>query len=326
MTTRRTLIQLIGAAMIAPQVAFAQPARKVLAVVLFPGDSEDDERHAQPFFDEMRRLGWSEGVNIAYEKLSGRGAREYVEGLARIAADLEPQLIYATSGTLALAAVKATESIPVLFMTASDPVAIKLVSSLARPGRNATGMYLFRKGAVAKCLQLVREALPLQQRIGAVFDRRAAEYERQRALHQEAARLAGLELATVDFTNFEAIPKIFANFKREGIRTVVVTPSFTLVANRLAAGKFALRNGLALVAYRADWAEAGALMTYGADGTESLRRCAALANRILKGSRPADTPVEQVTKLELVINMGSAKALGLTIPRTVLARANRVIE
>ena len=326
MPTRRTLIQLIGAGIVAPRIVLAQPERKALVVVLFPGDSENDERLAQPFFDEMQRLGWTEGASITYERLSGRGAREYVENLAKIAAGLEPQLIYATTGTLALAAVKATESVPVLFMTASDPVGSGLVHSLAKPGRNATGTYQFRKDTVTRCLQLVRDAFPQQKRVGAVFDRRGSEVSRQRTTYDEAARHAGLELTAVEFTNFEAIPKIFANFRRDGIRTVLIAPSFTLVANRIEAGKFALRNNLALVGYRRDWAEVGALMSYGADGLESLKRSAGLASRILKGSRPAEVPVEQVTKLELVINLGTAKTLGLTIPRQVLARANHVLE
>ena len=326
MPTRRTLIQLIGAGIVAPRIVLAQPARKALVVVLFPGDSENDERLAQPFFDEMQRLGWTEGASITYERLSGRGAREYVENLAKIAAGLEPQLIYATTGTLALAAVKATESVPVLFMTAADPVASRLVHSLAKPGGNATGTYQFRNDTVARCMLLVRDTFPQQKRVAAVFDRRGAEVGRQRITYEEAARHAGLELTAVNFTNFEAIPKLFANFRREGIRTVLVAPSFTLVANRIEAGKFALRNNLALVGYRRDWAEVGALMSYGADGLESFKRSASMANRILKGSRPAEMPVEQVTKLELVINMATAKTLGVTIPRQVLARANQVLE
>lgn len=326
MATRRTLIQLIGAGIVAPRVVLAQPARKALVVVLFPGESENDERLAQPFFAEMLHLGWIEGTNITYERLSGRGAREYVENLAKIAAGLEPQLIFATTATLALAAIKATESLPVLFMTASDPVASGLVQSLAKPGGNATGTYQFRRDTVLRCLQLVRETFPQQKRVGVVFDRRGAEVGRQRTSYEEAARQAGLELTSVEFTNFEAVPKIFANFRREGLRTVLVAPSFTLIANRIEASKFALRNNLALVGYRRDWAEVGALMSYGADGLESLKRSAALANRILKGSKPAEIPVEQVTKLELVINMATAKALGVTIPRQVLARANRVVE
>lgn len=327
MTSRRSLIQLLGAGLVAPLPAFAQTeVKKKLVVVLFPGDADDDQRVAVPFFEEMRRTGWVEGVNIAYERLSGRGARDYVEGLAKIAADLEPQLIYATTGTLALGAVKASGSIPVLFMTAADPVATKLVASFAKPGRNATGVYLFRRDAVAKCLHLVRDAFPHEKRIGVVFDRHNADSERQQALYAEAAKAAHMELAPVRFTNFEAVPKMFANFKREGVRLVLMTPSFTLVANRIPAAKFALLNKLALISYRSDWAEAGALMTYGADGTESFRRCAVLANRILKGSRPLDAPVEQVTKLELVINLVTAKALGLAVPASVIKRADRVIE
>ena len=326
MTTRRTLLCLIGAGLAAPCVAFAQPARPKTVAVLFAGESDDDELAARPFFVEMHRLGWVEGQNIAYERFSGRGSREYVDGLAESAAGLEPQLIYATTATTALAALKATRSVPIVFTTASDPVATGLVASLARPGRNATGAYQFRGDVVARRWQLVREAFPRLARVGAVFDRRAAEYGRQRAMHQDAARQAGPELAAADFTNFEAIAKIFANFRRDGIRAVVVTPSFTLIARRLEVGKLALLNGLALVGYRADWAETGALMSYGADVTESLRRSAGLVNRILKGARPADTPVEQATKFELVINLRSAQALGLAIPQSILARADRVIR
>jgi putative ABC transport system substrate-binding protein len=326
MATRRAVLGLLSAGMLVPGAALAQAERKALAVVLFPGDSDNDERVAQPFFEEMTRLGWTEGTNITYERLSGRGAREYVENLAKIAADLEPHVIYATTGTLALAAVKATEKVPVIFMTAVDPVAINLVASMHKPGGNATGTYQFRRDAIARSMQLIRETFPQQKRIGAVFDRRGAAVDRQRANYADAARHAGLELVAVDFTNFEAIPKIFANYRRDGIRTVIMTPSFTLIANRIEAGKFALRNNLALIGYRGDWAEAGALLTYGTDGVEALKRSAGLANRILNGSRPADTPVEQITKLELVVNMTSAKTLGVTIPRPVLARANRVLE
>jgi putative tryptophan/tyrosine transport system substrate-binding protein len=327
MTTRRTLIQLLGAGLVAPLRAFAQAdVKKKLVVVLFPGDADNDQRVAVPFFEEMRRMGWVEGMNIVYERLSGRGAREYVEGLAKIAADLEPQLIYATTGTLAAGAVKATGSIPVLFMTAADPVSTKLVASFAKPGRNATGMYLFRRDAVAKCLHLVREAFPGEKRIGVLFDRHNAESERQQAVYAEAAKSAGIQLAPGQFTYFEGVPKIFAGFRREGVRLVLMTPSFTLVAHRLEAAKFAELNKLAMISYRSDWAEAGALLTYGADGTESFRRCAVLANRILKGSRPQETPVEEVTKLELVVNLVTAKALGITVPRSIIARADRVIE
>jgi putative ABC transport system substrate-binding protein len=193
MATRRAVLGLLSAGILVPGAALAQAERKTLAVVLFAGDSDNDERVAQPFFEEMARLGWTEGTNITYERLSGRGAREYVENLAKIAADLEPHVIYATTGTLALAAVKATEKVPVIFMTAVDPVAINLVASMHKPGGNATGTYQFRRDAIARSMQLIRETFPQQKRIGAVFDRRGAAVDRQRANYADAARHAGLE-------------------------------------------------------------------------------------------------------------------------------------
>src|SRR6266403_267493 len=139
MAMRRRLLGALAAGLVAARLAFAQPARVASVVVLFAGDSEHDEPAARSFFDEMRRLGWVEGTNITYERLEGRGEREYVEGLARSAASRIPDLIYATSTSTALAVVKETASIPVVFTSASNPVATGLVSSLVRHGGNATG-------------------------------------------------------------------------------------------------------------------------------------------------------------------------------------------
>ncbi len=326
MTTRRTLLGAIGAGLVAPRLAFAQPARTVSVVVLFPGDSDDDEPALRPFFDEMRRLGWVEGKNIAYERLAGRGVREYVDGLAKSAASRTPDLIYATSATTALAVVKATDSIPVVFTTASDPVVMGVVESLARPGRNATGAFQSSGDAVYKRLELLREAIPRLKRIGVVFDRRSIEYLQQRAIHQEAARRLGFDLSIAEFANFEAVPKILANFRREGIVVAGLAPSFTLIARRREVGELAARNRIALVAHRVEWAEAGALLTYGAEIADVLRRSAGIAHRILKGTRPAEIPVEQATKFELIVNQRSAIALGVVIPKSLLSRADRVIE
>lgn len=326
MTTRRVLLGVIGASLAAPSLAWAQQGRQVQVVVLFAGDAEDDEPAARPFFDEMRRLGWVEDGNIAYERLSGRGMREYVERLASAAADRAPDLIYATTTSTALAAVKATGTVPVVFTTAADPVASGLVASLARPGRNASGAYHTPGDVVAKRLALVKEALPHQTRIGYLLDRRSAEYERQKKTYPEAAQRAGLQHSVAEFTNYEAVAKILAGFRRDGITVVAVGSSFTLFARRRDIGLLAARSGLALVAHRVEWAEAGALMSYGADVADSQRRCAKIANRILKGAQPAAIPVEQSSKFELVLNRKTASALGLTLPPALLKRANRVIE
>jgi len=325
-STRRTLLGALVAGLVAPRLAFAQPARVVSVVVLFAGESEEDEPAARSFFDEMRRLGWVEGTNITYERLEGRGEREYVEGLARSAASRIPDLIYATTTSTALAVVKETASIPVVFTSAADPVAAGLVASLVRPGGNATGAFQSLPDAARMRFELIREIYPGLKRFGLLLDRRAPDSSRQETMYQDAARRVGLDLMTEKFTNFEAVAKIFANLRRAGIVAVGLTPSYTLIARRREVVETAVRNRLALIGHRSEWAAVGALMTYGAEVADALRRSAGIADRILKGVKPADIAVEQATKAELVVNQRTAKTLGITIPDSVLRRADRVIE
>jgi len=324
--TRRTLLGALVAGLVAPRLAFAQPARIVSVVVLFAGESEEDEPAARSFFDEMRRLGWVEGTNITYERLEGRGEREYVEGLARSAASRIPDLIYATTTSTALAVVKETASIPVVFTSAADPVAAGLVASLVRPGGNATGAFQSLPDAAQMRFELIREIYPGLKRFGVLLDRRAPDSSRQETMYQDAARRVGLDLMTEKFTNFEAVAKIFANLRRAGIVAVGLTPSYTLIARRREVVETAVRNRLALIGHRSEWAAVGALMTYGAEVADALKRSARVADRILKGVKPADIAVEQATKAELVVNQRTAKTLGIAIPHSVLRRADRVIE
>src|SRR5262249_26531875 len=145
-----------------------------------------DQPATQPFFDEMRRRGWVEGTNIDYERLFGRGAREYMEGLAKSAVGREPDLIYASTAAIALAGVKETDSVPAVFTPAPDPVASGLVSSLRRPARNATGAYQSAGDGLRRRVQLLRQVIPGAARVGLLLDRRATEAMRQRTLHEEA--------------------------------------------------------------------------------------------------------------------------------------------
>lgn len=326
MKVRRALLGAMGAGLLLPRLALAQPARQMSVTVLFAGNAEDDEPATRPFFDEMRRLGWAEGVNITYERLFGQGMRAYVDGLARSAASRTPDLIYATTATIALAVIRATDSVPVVFTVAADPVASGLVDSLARPGRNATGAFQPAGEVVARRLELVREIFPGLKRIGVVFDRGGTSYAQQKELHLDAARRIGLEAVAVEFTNYEAMFKILARFRRDGIFVAVLAPSFTLFSRRREVSAVASRNEIALVTHRVEWTEAGGLLSYGAQIAEALQRSAAIAGRILKGARPADIPVEQAAKVELAVNQRTAKALGLTLPRALLQRAHRVIE
>ena len=324
MPSRRIFLLAAGGAALASGLARAQSLRTMVA--LFPGEEEDDQPAAQPFFDEMRRRGWVEGTNIEYERLYGRGAREYMEGLARSAASRAPDLIYASTAALALAVLKETDSVPVVFTSASDPVAAGLVSSLRSPGRNATGAYQAAGDGLQRRLQLLRELMPGVRRVGLLVDRRATEPVRQRQLHEQAVRTVhGLRLSVAEFTNFEAVAKLLANFRREGVPAVFLTPSVTLLGRRREVADTAMRNKLALVGHRLEWAEAGAILTYGPDVTDALRRSAALADRVLRGARPAETPVEQARRFELIINQRTATALGVAVPRELLKSADRVI-
>jgi putative ABC transport system substrate-binding protein len=322
---RRILLGAMGAGLVSPRTLLAQAAKIPTLAVLFTGESEDDEPVVRPFFEQMARIGWTEGKNIVYDRHSGKGTRQYLATMASIATGREPDLIYATSGSLAAAVLKEADSLPMVFTTTADPVSAGLVESLARPGRNATGILQVMGDAAATRFKLVRQALPQVTRMGAVFDRGAQEFQSRRATHEKAASAAGLELVSAEFTNFEAIARIFSQFKRAGLSAAEVTASFALIGRRREVTNLAALNGLALIAHRVEWAEAGAVLTFGVDVAESHRRAARLADRILKGAKPASIAVERVQKFELVINSRAAGALGLQIPKAVLQRADRVI-
>lgn len=325
MTSRRAALGMLAAGSAFPGIVLAQQARVPLIAVLFIGDTDDDERAARPFFDELARLGWSEGRTINYERHWGKGTRQYVETMVSRAAGSEPDLVFATTGSLAAAVVKQSRTLPVVFTSVIDPVAAGVVASLARPGGNATGAYQMPIDSAPRRFAYVREAIPQIRRMGAVFDRESPGYQARIAAHVKAAKAAGIELAVQEFTNFEAIEKIFAQFRRDQLRAAEMTTSFALTGRRREAVALAERNELALVAHRAEWADAGAILTYGVDLTEAYRRAANMAHRILKGAQPGAIPVEQPGRYELVVNPRAALALGMTLPKSLVQRADRVV-
>ncbi len=322
MNTRRALLAAIGAGLIAPRFAFAQAAKQARITVLFAGDAEDDEPATRAFFDEMRRLGWIEDRNIVYERLAGRGTREYVATLASSAVDSAPDLIFATTASTARAVLAETDSIPVVFTTSSDSAALR---TREHPALNAAGVQQVSRDFAARRFELLREALPKLDRVGVVLDRRAPEHTRQRTAYQAAARRLKMRVEVRKFTNYEAVAKIFSDFKRQGISTASLGASFTLYARRRDVCANAARLGIALVGHRVEWAEAGALMSYGAEVADALRRSARIADRILKGTRPMDIALERSEKAELVVNLGVAKSLGIVLPKSLVERADRVI-
>jgi len=327
---RRTVLAALGCAgtgLLAPFAAFAQARLRTVAV-LFAGESDDDEKAAKPFFEEMARHGWVEGKSVAYDLHSGKGIREYLATVASVAAGRAPDLIYATTTSLAAATLKETGNepgaLPIVFATAADPVGAGLVRSLAKPGGNATGVYQVPGDAAGKRYALVREALPQLKRLGSVFDRGAPEYRSRMAAHEKAAKAAGLELAVEEFTNYEAIERILVKYRRAGITAAEITPSFTLIGRRREVASLASINRVALVGHRMEWAEAGALLTYGIDVGEMHKRAAGIAHRVLKGERPSGIAVERPNRFELALNSRSAAELGFTLPRALLQKADKV--
>jgi putative ABC transport system substrate-binding protein len=293
--------------------------------VLYIGEAEDEEAAAKPFFDAMARQGWIEGKTVAYERHAGKGTRAYLETMASKASGAEPDLVFATTVTLARALQKENPALPMVFVSMTDPVAAGLVASLRKPGRNATGVYQAQGNAAHRRIVLLRQAMPELKRMGAVFDRSGLDYQARRASHEKFARAAGVQPVGAEFTNFEAIAKIFAQFRRDGIRVVEMTPSFPLTGRRREVVQLAGINEIALVAHRAEWADAGAILTYGVHIGENYRRAAILASRILKGAKAGSLPVDTPKRMELVVNPKAALALGITLPKALLKQANRVV-
>lgn len=306
--------------------ARAQPVKPKSVVVLFAGTPEMDEPTHAPFFRELRRAGWIEGRNITYERLFARGSRDKVAELAKMAAAKQPDLIYAPTAFAAVSAIRATGTVPVIFATVSDPTRIGLAASLARPGANATGTFQIQADLVAKKFEMLREALPGTKRVGVVLERSGADYTEQRLRHVEAGQRFALEVSIADFIGFEQVPGVLARLKRERVDVVTLGSSFTLISNRKAFMDLARQTGIPVIGHRMEWAEAGAVLTYGADVNDTLRRTAEIAHRVLNGARPADTPVEQASKFELVVNLAAARELGVDLPKLFVSRADRVID
>ena len=323
MRGRRRVIALLA---LAPLAVRAQSSKAKKVVVLFAGNPETDVPAVAPFFRELQRAGWVEGRNIVYEHLFATGSREKVAELAKVAAAKHPDLIFAPTARAAMAASKATKSIPIVFSTVSDPTLVGLAASLARPGANATGTFQIQTDLVAKKFEMLREALPKVKRVGVVLEGVGLDLPIQRQSHLDAGRRSGLEVSIGSFMKFEDVPSVLAKLKGEGVEVLTVGSSFTLIALRKQFAEMAREARLPLIAHRVEWAEVGAVLTYGADAGDTLRRTAEIAHRILNGASPAETPIEQASRFELVVNLRAAREYGLVLPKLFLARADRVIE
>jgi putative tryptophan/tyrosine transport system substrate-binding protein len=278
----------------------------------------------------LHDLGYVEGRNILTEYRSAEGKPERLPVLASELIALKVDVIVAAGGTsAALAAKQATKTIPIVFPAVGDPVTSGLIASLARPGGNLTGLALLSPELVGKCLEQIKEAVPWVSRVAVLWQPGSAPERAEKEMLSEAdlaAGALGLKLYVVKARGPEDFPRAFAEMKRRQVDALTVLSSPVFASERRRIAELAVKNRLPTVfAFRA-YADAGGLMSYGPSLADLFRRAATYVDKIIKGAKPADLPVEQPTTFELVVNLKTAKALGLTIPSSMLARANHVIE
>jgi len=280
----------------------------------------------EPFAQGLRDLGYIEGQNIAFERRYAAEDYEILPGLAAELVGLQPDAILAIGTPAAQAAKSATQTIPVVFARISDPVGLGFVATLARPGGNLTGVSLQLRELAAKRLELLITAVPSAKRVGVVWDPRLLSGVPELREIELAALSLNVELLPAELRDpddFEPAIRVMLE-QRAGALFVVPGPIFTEHIHRILDLTAGAR--LPTMVPRRDNVEAGGLRSYGPNWPDMYRRPAAYVDKILKGAKPADLPVEQPTRFELVINLKTAKALGLTIPYTLLGRADEVIE
>ena len=324
---RREFITLLGGAAVAWPVAARaqQPAKPVIGFL--DSQSRTFADFVLPAFRQgLKDNGYVEGDNVAVEY---RFAENQIDRLSALAAELvrlPVALIIAGAPPAALAAKAATTTIPIVFGVGDDPVKIGLVTSLARPGGNLTGINFFSSGLAAKRMELVREMVPAAARVAMVSDPTFTLTEFQVRDAETAARAMGLQLQVLSASTSREINAAFANFVRERPDALYLGTGPFFVSRRVQLTQLAARHAVPAIYSGRQYTEVGGLMSYGTSLTDAYRQMGAYTGRILKGAKPADLPVVQSTKFELVINAETARMLGLTVPDKLLAAADDVIE
>jgi ABC-type uncharacterized transport system substrate-binding protein len=328
MDRRRFLGTLTGSLLAAPLAAGAQQAAKVPRIgVLAIATSEAGLANREAFWRGMREHGWTEGQNIVIEARSAEGQVERLASFASELVRLKVDVIVAPNDSAAVAAKNATITIPIVMVAFDDPVRSGLVASLARPGGNVTGLtFMVDVGIISKQLQLLTEVVPNLSRVALLRD---PADPRATSVLTEMTRVADslrVRVQVVDVHGPNELERAFALMTRERVDAVLVQSSGMFYTHRSPLAALVGKHRLPAMFWRRDWVAAGGLMSYGADYPDLMRRVWTYVDKILKGAQPGDLPIEQPTKFELVINLKTAKALGLTIPPSLLARADQVIE
>jgi putative tryptophan/tyrosine transport system substrate-binding protein len=326
---RRKFIALAGGAAVGgPVAARAQQKERVYRIGYLSAPSRESvQRILDAFLRKLLELGWLEGSNLIIEY---RWADGDIARLPELAAELvrrNVDLIVAPNTAAAVAAKNATSNIPIVMMFPSEPVQLKLVSSLRQPGGNVTGTtFTAGPGFFGKLLETLKQAVPAVSKVGVVGSSVDPASVHHTEDLQAAATKLGIQLHWFDVSGPDRLDQTFAALASQDVDALLISASGTLMPHRHKLAELAIRARLPMIAIIREFAEAGTLLTYGVNLSEIAGRSAVYVDKILKGAKPADLPVEQPTKFELVVNLKTAKALGLTVPTTLLALANEVIE
>jgi putative ABC transport system substrate-binding protein len=323
-TFTRVVIGVAVLLLAAPLSGGAQQAGKVarLGVLLF--GTPEGEPNLQAFRQGLSELGYVEGTNLTTVYRSAEGNPERLAGLATELAALKPDVIFALGGDVAPFARTATNAIPIVMAVSNDPVQAGLVASLAKPGGNVTGVTFVSSDLAARRLQFLKEAAPAISRVAVLWNPDHVDPEYRET--QAAGKVLGVRVQSLEVRRPGDFDMAFQAAAAERAEAIVVVSSRLMTFNRPRILEFAARQRLPVVAGWGPWVETGALLSYGPDLNASVRRAAILVDRILKGANPANLPVEQPTKFDLIINLKTAKALGLTIPVSLRLQAAHVVE
>jgi putative ABC transport system substrate-binding protein len=325
---RRLVLALMAGVLTAPFASFAQqPTKSARVGFLAPTSPQVLSTRLQAFRDGLRELGYVEGKNLQLEVRWGEGKLERLPTLADELVQAKVDVIVAGTSPAVVAARQATQTIPIVMPVSSDPVGDGLVASLARPGGNITGLSLMAPELGQKRLQLLQETFPKVSRAVAVLWNPA--YVGMRARFEQAqvaAPAAGLTLRSVEVRDTHELDVAFEAIIREHPDGLLLLADPFTFSQRARIVEFGAEQRLPVIYESSEFVDVGGLISYGPNLNDMYRRSATYVDKILRGAKPADLPIEQPTKFELVINMRAAKALGITFPESILLRANRVIE
>jgi putative tryptophan/tyrosine transport system substrate-binding protein len=304
----------------------AQQTKKVPRIGFLATNSSTGENNLRALRQGLRELGYIEGKNFTVEYRSGEGKLDQLAALAAELVRLKVDVIVTQGTPAAVAAKSATKTLPIIISGGTDPVATGLVPSLARPGGNITGVTIMNEELVGKQLELLKETIPKVSRLGVLWNSAnpgsAVAFKQTRSAAQELS----LSLQSLDVQSVNDLQGAFDAVTKNGVNGLVLLPTVPITNHVALVADLAVKNRLPSIYDRSDFVEAGGLMSYGANVSDVAHRAANYVDKVLKGANPGELPVERPTKFELVINLKTAKQIGVTIPQSVLFRADKAIK